>query len=155
PTITASRTPLASTYGWNNVDVTAGFTCSDALSGLASGSPPPNIVVSSEGAGQSAKGRCVDLAGNSAAAMVSDINIDKTPPVVTGTVDRRPNGAGWYNAPVTVTWTATDALSGVAAVDPPATLSLEGTALSAKGNATDKAGNTGSAAALVKLDRTP
>lgn len=43
-----------------------------------------------------------------------------TPPVVIGVPDRAPNDAGWFNAPVTIDWQATD-LSGPA-TDPPATV---------------------------------
>ncbi len=33
---------------------------------------------------------------------------DNVAPVVTGAPDRAPNDAGWYNAPVTITWTSVD-----------------------------------------------
>ena len=39
PTITPSRSPAVNASGWNNTDVTFSFACSDALSGLAPGSP--------------------------------------------------------------------------------------------------------------------
>ena len=41
-------------------------------------------------------------------------------PVVTGVADRAPNDAGWYNAPVTIDWQATDAAG--PASDPPNTV---------------------------------
>jgi hypothetical protein len=48
-----------------------------------------------------------------------------TPPVVIGVPDRAPNGAGWYDGPVTINWQAIDA-SG-SATDPPDTVaSTEG-----------------------------
>src|SRR5262249_24546138 len=52
----------------------------------------------------------------------------------------------WNNVPVTVTFSATDGLSGVAAgsVTPPITLSAQDTNQSASGQALDRAGNTGS-----------
>jgi hypothetical protein len=40
PSITGSRSPAANANGWSNTDVTVSFACSDALSGLAPGSPP-------------------------------------------------------------------------------------------------------------------
>jgi hypothetical protein len=43
-----------------------------------------------------------------------------TPPEVTGVPDRQPNGAGWYRAPVTIDWQATDT-SGTP-TDPPNTV---------------------------------
>ena len=115
PTITGSRMPAANQYGWNNTDVTVSFSCSDALSGLAPGSPPANTVVSTEGAGQSVNGTCTDLAGNLASYAVAGINIDKTPPTVacgaTPNVLWPPNNK---LVPVSASVTVTDTLSGAA-----------------------------------------
>src|SRR5260370_77853 len=113
PVITGARTPAPNANGWNNTDATVTFTCSDSLSSLAPGSPPAPVTVSSEGANQSVNGSCTDLAGNSASATVSGINIDKTPPVAIATASPTPNINGWNNSNVTVTVTATDALSGL------------------------------------------
>src|SRR4029078_11768491 len=38
--------------------------------------------------------------------------LDSTPPTVTATLNPVPNAAGWNNANVTITWSATDAGSG-------------------------------------------
>jgi hypothetical protein len=84
PSINGSRTPSANANGWNNTNVAVSFACSDALSGLAPGSPPANTVLTSEGANQQVSGSCLDLAGNTASATVSGINTDKTPPVISG-----------------------------------------------------------------------
>ncbi len=81
PAIVPAQTPLPNSYGWNNTSVTASFSCSDALSGLAAGSPPQDTVISNQGAGQSVIGTCYDVAGNSASAVVK-VNIDWTPPTV-------------------------------------------------------------------------
>ena len=37
------------------------------------------------------------------------VGADTTPPTVVGHADRDPNPAGWYRAPLTLTWSATDA----------------------------------------------
>jgi hypothetical protein len=84
PTITPSRTPAANANGWNNTNVTVSFACVDSLSGLAPGSPPAPTILSTEGTNQQVSGTCLDLAGNSASAAASGINIDKTQPVVSG-----------------------------------------------------------------------
>ncbi len=88
PVIASSRTPPPNNIGWNNSDVTVSFTCSDGLSGLASGVTNPfNVqMLSSDGVNQqvTSAGGCVDKAANSAAPVtVTGINIDKTPPVIT------------------------------------------------------------------------
>src|SRR5206468_18324 len=101
PTITGTRTPSPNTNGWNNTDVAVAFDCSDALSGLAPGSPPGATVISNEGAGQSVSGSCRDRAGNSASAIAANINIDKTAPVIMGSRAPLPNNSGWNNADVT------------------------------------------------------
>lgn len=84
PSITGAHTPSANANGWNNTDVAVSFACSDALSGPAPGSPPAATVLASEGANQQVSGTCFDVAGNTASATVSGINIDKTPPVLSG-----------------------------------------------------------------------
>ena len=156
PTIIAVRDGLdyaAAHSGWNNTDVTASYTASDALSGLvtpASGSQ----VFSTEGPGQSATFSATDLAGNSATASVLGINIDKTAPTITGAADRPANAAGWYNADVTVSFTGGDDLSGVATLSGPTVLG-EGAGQGVTGTVTDLAGNSAQATvAGINIDET-
>jgi len=99
PSATASAAPPANQYGWRKQNVTVTFSGSDALSGGVT--CDPQVVLSSEGAGQSASGRCYDAAGNqSSLATSSGINIDKTNPTITV-------GAG-------NTYSCSDGLSGIA-----------------------------------------
>ncbi len=155
PTILGSRTPAPNTNGWNNTPVTVSFQCSDALSGLAAGSPPAPTVLSTEGAGQSVNGTCTDLAGNLATANVPGINIDLTPPKLTATLNPLANAKGWNRTNVLVTWTAVDALSGVATVSAPVTVTTEGAGQVVAGNATDLAGNLATGSVRVNVDKTP
>lgn len=81
PTATATASPASNSNGWNNTDVTVTFTGVDGLSGIDSCAA--NVLLNTEGAGQSATGACADLAGNvSAPATASGINIDKTDPAL-------------------------------------------------------------------------
>ena len=58
--------------------------------------------------------QCSASDGTATPSLQLQFKIDKDLPVVTGaTADRAPNGNGWYNAPVTVTFTGTDATSGI------------------------------------------
>src|SRR6185503_12389520 len=82
------------------------------------------------------------------------LNIDKTPPSITGTPNPAPNANGWNRTNVTVTFAASDALSGVASVDAPVTITGEGAGLQATGSATDLAGNTSATVLTVNIDRT-
>jgi len=81
--------------------------------------------VTTEGKGQSVTntGECIDAAGNVADPVtVSNINIDKTPPVVTITLPK--NGKYALNESVTATWSATDNLSGVEDSKAPKTIKI-------------------------------
>ncbi len=152
PTITGSRSPAANAAGWNNSDVTVSFITGDALSGVATN---PGSKVLGEGANQSHSGTVTDVAGNSASATVSGINIDKTAPTLTGAPTTQPNTNGWYNGDVTVAWTARDALSGPAATPANSTIRGEGENLKATQTVSDNAGNSTTAdSPLVKIDRT-
>jgi uncharacterized repeat protein (TIGR01451 family) len=156
PTISPSRAPAANAKGWNNVNVTASFTCSDSLSGLAAGSPPADTVVSTEGENQSVNGTCMDVAGNSASATVSNISIDKTAPTATATPSPAANAKGWNNSNVTVTFTGNDSLSGIDFCTTAAVLSSEGVSQSSSGTCTDKAGNVSpmATASGINIDKT-
>src|SRR5207244_8200444 len=130
-------------FGWNNSNVTVAFTCSDALSGIKSCTGGGSVVVSTDGANQSVPGTAVDNADNAYNAGVTGINIDKTAPSLTGTPTTAANGNGWYNGNVTIGWTASDALSGLASAVPPnSTITGEGSGLKASASISDKAGNT-------------
>ena len=114
PTISGSASPSANFNGWNNTDVNVAFSCSDAMSGIASCGPDQTL--SGEGTSQSVTGTAADNAGNSASATVGGINIDKTPPTITlngGPAD----GASYYfgfvpPAPTEQDILVSDALSG-------------------------------------------
>jgi hypothetical protein len=153
PSISGSRNPLPNLNGWNNSDVTVSFTCGDALSGLAAGSPPAATIVG-QGAGQSVSGTCYDQAGNSASDTVANINVDKTAPsvAVTGVTDGATYTLGSVPAAGCST---TDGLSGV---NTSATLNLTGgvppgvgSFTAACNGATDNAGNTANASVTYSV----
>jgi hypothetical protein len=159
PVASSTLAPLPNASGWNKVPVLVHFTGTDATSGI--GSCTADQTVSAEGANQSsAPGTCTDKAGNvSAAVTASGVNIDLTPPVVTGSATTPPNGAaGWYTVPVTVAFSAADALSGVApnGCSSAVFLSADGAGQTATGSCTDVAGNVGTGkSAPLNIDRTP
>ncbi|HXQ38874.1 MAG TPA: hypothetical protein VN843_33030, partial [Anaerolineales bacterium] len=154
PTANASASPAPNGAGWNNSNVTVSFSGSDALSDIDSCDAA--VVLSGEGAGQSASGTCTDKAGNvSAPATASGINIDKTAPSVSASASPAPNANGWNKTDVTVSFNGTDALSGIASCDAAVVLSGEGADQSASGSCSDKAGNTASATASnIDIDKT-
>jgi len=159
PAIIGARSPFANAFGWNNTSVDVSFVCVDqlALSHIKSCTGPTTL--SAEGANQSVAGTAVDNAGNTASTTVGPINIDKTPPTLTGTPATSPNADGWYNADVAIVWTGTDALSGIypGTFTGGNTITGEGTGLSIGGSVLDRAGNqaTAQSSPPVKIDRTP
>ncbi len=68
--------------------------------------------------------------------------IDKDAPAVTASSpDRAPNGNGWYNGPVTVTFAGSDATSGIASCTSAAYSGPDSGSASVSGTCTDVAGN--------------
>ena len=154
PTISGSSTFAPNANGWSNTNVVVSYTCTDALSELASCSSPE--TVSGEGDALSATGTAIDNAGNSATATVGAIKIDKTAPTIAGSSSPEANAEGWNKTDVVVSFSCDDTLSGVASCAPDQTLSSEGSALSATGTALDKAGNSGTTTVSgIKIDKTP
>ena len=157
PTITGTRTPAANAFGWSNTPVDVTFDCADAESGIAGCSGATTLA--NEGAGQSATGSALDNAGNTAHGTVEDVNIDLTPPTLSGAATAAANAAGWYNGDVTIRWTGADGLSGIDPATQPAaaTITGEGSDLGAGPvSIADQAGNTASASvSRIKVDRTP
>jgi hypothetical protein len=157
PSASASAAPAANINGWNNTNVTVSFSGTDSLSGIDSCDAA--VVLSSDGANQSASGDCTDKAGNvSATATASGINIDKTKPTISAAISAGTLGLnGWYVSDVTVHFTCADALSGAGVCPADQVLSTEGLAVSSTAQTVmDAAGNTSdlSNVVTVKIDKT-
>jgi hypothetical protein len=79
--------------------------------------------------------------------------LDTTPPTVVGVPDRAPNAAGWYRAPVTIDWQATD--DSGSASDPPSTNAATDGAgvVYTSAPSCDAAGNCATGTLAISLDR--
>jgi hypothetical protein len=97
--------------GWYTKPVDFGFGGSDGASGLA-GCSGSGTYGGPDGGAVTLSGTCTDNAGNSASSSMT-IKYDGTPPGVTAAASRPPDVNGWYNHPVDVAFTGTDAGSGV------------------------------------------
>jgi hypothetical protein len=94
-------------------------------------------------------------AGGSAGPVSVTIKRDATPPTISGSRSPGPNGHGWNNGDVTVSFSCSDATSGVASCGPDQTLNSEGAGQSATGAAVDNAGNSASATVSgINIDKT-
>ena len=99
-------------------------------------------------------GSCTDQAGNTTAVRVT-FQYDATAPVVTATADRAADRNGWYNHALTVTFTGTDATSGIAGCDASKGYGGPDTAATTvSGSCTDQAGNTNTGALSFRYDAT-
>lgn len=89
-----------------------------------------------------------------------EFNIDKTLPVITAelkTLDGQPySPSSWTNKDVVISFSCTDALSGVSSVTNPITLASEGENQSVSGQCQDKAGNVATDEVTgINIDKTP
>lgn len=163
PTVAAAASPASpnGTNGWYVSNVTVGYGCFDATSGVAS-CPVPGSLTSEGSNIQSPAGVTVqDNAGNtSAAATPITVKIDKTAPTIASAASpASPNGAnGWYVSNVTVGYGCSDALSGVASCPAANVLTSDGANVQSPAGVTaqDNAGNSSAAAnqVSVKIDKT-
>ena len=109
PTLTfGSATPAPNAAGWNNTAVDIPFTTADDSSGVQSSDPASPLHFVAEGANQTQQVTVTDNAGNSATFTSQAVHIDLTQPSTVSNLSGE-----WFTAPVTVTLSATDNLSGV------------------------------------------
>ena len=147
--------------GWYVSDVEARFTATDATSGLltssrtvsSNGEEAADVKVSSP--------VFIDNAGNTtpAGAVSQTFKIDKTAPEVSyAGATTAPNGHGWYNTDVEVTFEATDPVSGPLEATKKVTASTEGDSVTVQSpEFEDLAGNVraaGRAWTTLKIDKT-
>jgi hypothetical protein len=151
----ASATPsrAADVNGWYNHALTVAFSGSDATSGLGS-CDAAKPYAGPDAASASVEGSCRDRAGNVAPRSFA-FKYDQTAPHASAAPSRPPNANGWFNAPVTISFGATDAVSGVDACAAPRSYSGPDSAAAAvSGTCLDRAGNAGAASFALKYDAT-
>jgi hypothetical protein len=151
--VTANPGRQPDANGWYNHDLSVSFSGSDATSGLDFCSPAATYA-GPDSAGASVSGVCKDKAGNVAATSVV-LKYDETAPVsVAGTPGRLPDANGWYNRPVTVTFRANDATSGVDVCTQTTYRGPDDASAAISGSCRDKAGNGADTSFAFKYDNT-
>jgi len=114
PQISGIVITLPNELGWYSSNVVVQFNCTDEESGPVV--ETFDVIVSTEGTNQSANGICTDNAGNSASLVISDLNIDKSPPEIA--ISAPSEGAVYLlNQQVVVGWTVQDLVSGIESVN--------------------------------------
>ena len=145
PVGTAARSPDAN--GWYNHSVSVTFAGTDAVSGIDSCSG--GVYSGPDSATASVAGTCTDRAGNTSSGAFG-LDYDSTDPAATAGASRAPDANGWYNHSLSVSFTGTDALSGIGSCSGPASYSGPDTgSVSRSGACTDRAGNTSNPASLT------
>ncbi|MFN8019442.1 MAG: Calx-beta domain-containing protein [Acidimicrobiales bacterium] len=150
PTLTVAMEATPGNDGWARSPATITWTCSDERSGVASCTAPSTV---SEQGRSAVAGHAVDRAGNATNVTIV-FSIDSVAPEATPSAPA-PNASGWYRTPVTVTWSCSDATSGVATCPGPRTLGDDGADQVAHGEVVDHAGNRASSdLAGISIDGT-
>jgi hypothetical protein len=154
PTATAialARGP--DTGSWFNHPVGVTTSGTDALSGIASCTS--STYSGPDAAAATAAGTCRDNAGNVSAQLTATFAYDATPPSVAGATARGADAGGWFNHPVGVAFSGTDAVSGIDSCSSTTYSGPDSEAAAVSGSCKDKAGNTASGSVSLKYDATP
>ena len=170
PTSTVTLAPPAPASGWHNDTVVATISATDEGSGVQDidvmatvGNPTATaneegdqVEVTIIDEGETVLSYfATDRAGNVEDPHSVTVRIDRTAPEIVAERDPAANAGGWNNGAVTVSFTCTDALSGVESCTLPRIVSGEGAGQSVTGDAADDAGNHASATvADINIDTT-
>jgi hypothetical protein len=149
--ITAARGP--DNGGWYNHSVAIAASGDDAMSGIASCTTVNYAGPDSSSA--SAVGTCTDNAGNVSGPKTLTFQYDATAPSVSAAPGRAADAGGWYNHPVDVAFSGTDAVSGVDTCTAASYSGPDNGSASVSGSCRDKAGNTAAATFALHYDSTP
>lgn len=153
PSITVDVSGPLGDNGWYVGDVDVTWTVTDAQSIISSTSGCDATTVSTDTAALTLT--CTATSAGGTASESITIKRDATAPDATATRTPAANANGWNNTDVTVAFSGTDALSGIASCDADVVLG-EGAGQSASGTCTDNAGNVSAPATVgdINVDKT-
>lgn len=149
--ITLVTTGTLGTNGWYTSNVTVNWVVTGAAN--SSGCDAKTLTADTSGAALTCSASNAD--GTSTASKSRTFKIDKTPPVVTATPGRPADKAGWYNHPLAVTFSGTDATAGIGACTSADYAGPDAPSAAVSGSCTDAAGNAGASKFSLGYDATP
>ena len=157
PVITPNITGTLGDNGWYVSDVSVTWTVTDAESAITSTTGCGPTTIDTDTGGTLLTCSATSAGGTNNVPIT--IKRDATAPTISASGSPAPNGDGWNNTDVTVSFTCTDDLSGIPDGACPAdqVLSTEGTGISSTAETvTDAAGNTSdlSNVVTVNIDKT-
>jgi hypothetical protein len=139
--------------GWYRSNVTVNWTIVDPESVILSTSVGCNATtLSADSAGSQLICEATSDGGTTTVKKI--FKLDKTAPTVTGAAERGPNASGWYTGPFSVSFSGTDATSGIAGCSSARYGGPDNPAASVAGSCSDFAGNVTGAALSFKYDAT-
>lgn len=153
PTVTGIPDREPNERGWYNSDVTVSWTASDPEPSSGIPTQPGPTVASQEGIHTYTSQQSCDPLNNCAVGSL-ELRIDKTAPDIGYSLSPAPSSAGWNNSAVTVTFTCSDAISGVADCSQPEIVNGADGAYVVTGSVRDNAGNASAVNVFVSLDST-
>ena len=137
--------------GWHSTNVTLTWTIAPGWTNISKCESGP---VDSDTA--DAKRTCTVGYGSTSYSETVTIKRDATPPTASASAERRPDRNGWYSAPVRVSATGSDALSGIASCSSSSYSGPDTGGATIETNCRDNAGNSSSSASVtVRYDATP
>jgi hypothetical protein len=148
PAVIPTATRVPDSNGWYNHQLSVSFAGSDSASGLASCASPqryegPDSVFAV------VTGTCTDNAGNVGLGSLA-LKYDATAPQVAGaSTDRAPDGNGWFNHRLTVSFHGSDATSQIDACTVAGYAGPDNPSASVSGSCRDRAGNQSGADAFA------
>ena len=154
PTITYSIEGIAGANGWYQGsvygdNVVLHWTVLDATT-------PTCLPVVISGPTTGTTGACsATNASGTVTVETPAIKIDNTPPTISPSLSRKPDFNGWYNHPVTASWSGTDATSGIAGCSSVKYNGPENATATVNGGCTDQAGNSAVSGVGLAYDATP
>jgi hypothetical protein len=151
PSITPVVRGTAGANGWYRSNVTVNWQVSPSPE---SSSGCDAVTIAADTAGRSVTCSASWSDGTSI-TVKKTFRIDRTAPRVGAAPDRRADANGWYNHPVTVAFSGTDATSGIVSCARTGYSGPDNPKAVVSGTCTDRAGNVGSASYPFKYDATP
>lgn len=154
PTVVGVPDRQPNANGWYQAPVVIDWVATDPAPSSGTPTDPPDTVADVEGTHLYVSDPSCDPTGNCATGELT-LSVDLSDPLISADVSPPPNGSGWHAEPVTVTFTCSDAVSGIDTCTDPVTVSTDGAGQTVTGDAVDSAGRTASATVSgINIDQT-
>ena len=153
PVVTPQIFGTLGANGWYTTNVTINWSVVDPESVILSTSGCDAVTLTAETLGT--KLTCSATSDGGETVVSKTFKLDKTAPTVTAAPARAPDANGWYNHALSVSFSGSDPMSGLASCVAPKTYAGPDTAsASVGGTCSDNAGNVGAASLGLKYDAT-